>query len=38
MVKANETFFQVVPPAQAGVPAPAPATPTGQRTAQADVP
>ncbi len=38
MVKPNETFFQVVPPAQAGVPASTPATPTEQRTAQADVP
>jgi cell division protein FtsB len=40
MVKSNETFFQVVPPAQAGssIP-PVPAAPaTGQRTAQADPP
>jgi cell division protein FtsB len=39
MVRANETFFQVVPPADAGVPGSStPATPTGQRTAQADLP
>ncbi len=40
MVKSNETFFQVVPPARAAVPAAEPAAvPAGeQRTAQADVP
>lgn len=39
MVRANETFFQVVPPSDPGVPeSPAPATPAGQRTAQADLP
>ena len=39
MVKANETFFQVVPPAQPDAPeAAAPAAPTGQRTAQAVLP
>lgn len=38
MVKSNETFFQVVPPAQPGDPA-APAAAHGeQRTAQADTP
>ena len=40
MVKTNETFFQVVPPAQPGsatAPIPAAAA-TGQRTAQADLP
>jgi cell division protein FtsB len=40
MVKTNETFFQVVPPAQPGsatTPAPAAAA-SGQRTAQADLP
>ena len=40
MVKSNETFFQVVPPAQAdAVTAPIPVAPaTGQRTAQAAIP
>jgi len=39
MVKANETFFQVVPPAQPGDPGEvAPARAGGQRTAQAAVP
>jgi cell division protein FtsB len=39
MVRANETFFQVVPPSNAGQPAGvAPAVTTGQRTAQADRP
>jgi cell division protein FtsB len=40
MVKANETFFQVVPPMQPGsVITPAPATtPAAKRTAQAAVP
>jgi cell division protein FtsB len=38
MVRANETFFQVVPPRDPGIPAAAPTTPAGQRTAQADVP
>ena len=39
MVRANETFFQVVPPSDAGQPAgAAPAATTGQRTAQADQP
>jgi cell division protein FtsB len=40
MVKSNETFFQVVPPAQAGSSTlPASAAPaTGPRTAQAAVP
>jgi cell division protein FtsB len=40
MVKTNETFFQVVPPAQPGAstaPTPAAAA-TGQRTARADLP
>jgi cell division protein FtsB len=34
MVRANETFFQVVPPAPAGVPETTPVAPAGQRTAQ----
>jgi Septum formation initiator len=40
MVKVNETFFQVVPPAHPAGDAPAadPAAPTGQRTAQAEAP
>ena len=39
MVRANETFFQVVPPSSSGVPADStPAAATGQRTAQADLP
>src|SRR5512134_3299591 len=39
MVRANETFFQVVPPASAGVPdEPTHAATSGQRTAQADLP
>ena len=40
MIKANETFFQVVPPAQrsGGSAAKMPASATGQRTAQADIP
>jgi cell division protein FtsB len=39
MVKANETFFQVVPPMHPpGVPASAPAASQGQRTAQATLP
>jgi cell division protein FtsB len=39
MVKTNETFFQVVPPAADAVPAPIPVAPeTGQRTAQAAIP
>jgi cell division protein FtsB len=40
MVKSNETFFQVVPPAQAGSSTPpvAAAPATGQRTVQAKVP
>ena len=39
MVRANETFFQVVPPSNAGRPeGAAPAATTGQRTAQADQP
>jgi cell division protein FtsB len=38
MVKANETFFQVVPPSNARAPEAESPTPTGQRTAQADVP
>ena len=39
MVRANETFFQVVPPSHPGVPEPpTPAAPIGQRTAQADLP
>lgn len=38
MVKLNETFFQVVPPSHPGVPEATPAAPTGQRTAQADLP
>ena len=39
MVKANETFFQVVPPLQPGAATPpAPETPAAKRTAQASVP
>ena len=40
MVKTNETFFQVVPPAQPGTATPSlpAAATTGQRTAQADLP
>ncbi|HET9694284.1 MAG TPA: cell division protein FtsB [Steroidobacteraceae bacterium] len=39
MVRANETFFQVVPPSPAGdVPETTPGTVPGQRTAQADTP
>ncbi|HEX9208267.1 MAG TPA: cell division protein FtsB [Steroidobacteraceae bacterium] len=38
MVKANETFFQVVPPAGPGDPAAPPAAAGEQRTAQADKP
>jgi cell division protein FtsB len=40
MVKVNETFFQVVPPVNAGGDAPAadPTPSTGQRTAQAKLP
>ena len=44
MVRANETFFQVVPPSSVPAvaplePAPVPeSTPAGQRTARADVP
>jgi cell division protein FtsB len=39
MVKTNETFFQVVPPASSGSgTAPIPAATSGQRTAQADLP
>jgi cell division protein FtsB len=38
MVKANETFFQVVPPAHPGDPGDAPPTAAGQRTAQATTP
>lgn len=39
MVKANETFFQVVPPLQPGtVTTPAPEAPAAKRTAQATVP
>jgi cell division protein FtsB len=40
MVKSNETFFQVVPPAPTGSSVPAiPAAPVnGQRTARADLP
>ncbi|HET7201785.1 MAG TPA: cell division protein FtsB [Steroidobacteraceae bacterium] len=39
MVRANETFFQVVPPSDPGVPESSTgATPAGQRTAQADLP
>ena len=38
MVKANETFFQVVPPAQPGETALPPAAQAEQRTAQAEKP
>ena len=38
MVKANETFFQVVPPAHPGDPGDAPPATTDQRTAQATTP
>ncbi len=38
MVKTNETFFQVVPPAQPGDPGPSPAAPVEQRTAKAETP
>ena len=39
MVRANETFFQVVPASSPGVPeSSTPAAPTGQRTAQAAPP
>jgi cell division protein FtsB len=40
MVKANETFFQVVPPVQPGsvITPPLDATPAAKRTAQATVP
>ena len=39
MVKTNETFFQVVPPAQPGTAiTPAPDSASGQRQAQADLP
>ena len=38
MVKTNETFFQVVPPATDAVPAIPVAPETGQRTAQAATP
>jgi cell division protein FtsB len=38
MVRANETFFQVVPPSSPGVPEPTQAAPIGQRTAQAELP
>jgi cell division protein FtsB len=38
MVKTNETFFQVVPPAHPGDPGDAPPTSTDQRTAQATTP
>ena len=38
MVKANETFFQVVPPARAGDIEATPVAPAGRRTAQADAP
>ena len=38
MVKTNETFFQVVPPAQPGDPAAPPAAPVEQRTAKAETP
>jgi len=38
MVKANETFFQVVPPAQPGETVAPPPAPVEQRTAQAETP
>ena len=38
MVKTNETFFQVVPPARTDDPNAAPATANPQRTAQASTP
>jgi cell division protein FtsB len=38
MVKTNETFFQVVPPAQPGEPAPPATAPVEQRTAKAETP
>jgi cell division protein FtsB len=38
MVKANETFFQVVPPAHPGDPGDAPPVSGDQRTAQASTP
>lgn len=38
MVKANETFFQVVPPAQPGDTPVPPVAPVEQRTAQAETP
>jgi cell division protein FtsB len=38
MVKSNETFFQVVPPARPGTIEAAPLAPAAQRTAQADTP
>jgi len=38
MVKANETFFQVVPPAHPGDPGDAPPASNDERTAQASTP
>ncbi len=38
MVRANETFFQVVPPPQFRTAPTSPDAPTPQRTAQADLP
>jgi cell division protein FtsB len=39
MIRASETFFQVVPPALPGAAPPIPAAPaTGKRTAQANLP
>ena len=38
MVKSNETFFQVVPPAQPGETVAPPPAPVEQRTAQAETP